>query len=151
MISVAFKKPPVARKFSEDGPFELYFEHITVTSLLRFFFAGKIEGANCTNCWKPFIGAHARIYHKLTHQPQVRRQHCITNFACKNKNFYKVGRNQKCRDGWIELLVKKVHYISLKRAETRNLPNIYRDGRMEALARKQGEHIPQHCYIVLSL
>ena len=45
------------------------------------------------NCWKPFINARARIglhiNHKLTHQPQVRRRHRITNFACKNKNFYK--------------------------------------------------------------
>ena len=114
---------------------------ITATSLL-WFFAGKTEGAECTSCWSPFFGAHARIRwcinRNLTHQLQVRRRHHITNFACISKNFTKTSsRNQRCiGKRWMELLAKKVYYGSSKRAETRNykrflkrnLPNVEMDG-----------------------
>ena len=48
-ISMIGKKPPVARKLSEDGPFELTVLSVTTISLLRFF-AGKTEGAERTGC-----------------------------------------------------------------------------------------------------
>ena len=43
------KKPPVARKFTEDGPFELRFEHNRDLTP-AIFFAGKTEGAERTGC-----------------------------------------------------------------------------------------------------
>ena len=47
---------------------------VTVTCLLHFF-AEKTEGAECTTCRMPFVGAHAR----MMNQPQVHAQHCITS------------------------------------------------------------------------
>ena len=57
-ISVAFKKPLVARKLSEDVPSELCFERNC--DLTPAIFAGKTEGAEHTGCWMPFINAHVR-------------------------------------------------------------------------------------------
>ena len=66
-----------------------------------------------------FVGARAR----MTHQPQVRGRHGVAKKS-RNKKFKKISK--------------------------RNLPNVGMGGWMEALAdkgHKQGEHIPQHCYI----
>ena len=52
------KEPPVARKFTEDGPFELRFERNC--DLTPATFVGKTEGAERTGCWTPFINAHMR-------------------------------------------------------------------------------------------
>ena len=52
------KKPPVARKFSDDGPFEFRFEH-NCGLTPAIFFAGETEG--CTSCWTPFVGARAKV------------------------------------------------------------------------------------------
>ena len=38
------------------------------------FSVGKTEGAECTSCWTPVVGAHA----KMIYQMQVCRQHCVT-------------------------------------------------------------------------
>ena len=50
------KKPPVARKFSEDGLFEHRFEH-NCDLTPAIFFAGKAEGAERTGCW---VNTHVR-------------------------------------------------------------------------------------------
>ena len=66
-----------------------------------------------------FVGARAR----MTHQPQVRGRHGVAKKS-RNKKFKKISK--------------------------RNLPNVGMGGWMEALAdkgHKQGEQIPQHCYI----
>ena len=71
MISVAFKKATiVARKFSEDGPFELCFE-CNCDLIPAIFFAGKTERAEHTGFWTPFKrGYDASI--------AIRGQYCIT-------------------------------------------------------------------------
>ena len=77
------KQPPVCRKFSRDDSFELLFERNF--DLSRALFAGKIEEAECTSSWKPFVSACAR----MTQQPQVCGQHRVTIFIEKksiNKN-----------------------------------------------------------------
>ena len=79
------KQPLVCRKFSG-----MIFLSKTSTYLMRFF-AGKTEGAECTNCLKSFIGAHVR----MTHQPQVCGQHHITIFIKLNKEHKISCRNQK--------------------------------------------------------
>ena len=48
---------PVCRIFSGDDHFELLFER--TFDLPCALFAGKTEGAECTSCWMPFVGACA--------------------------------------------------------------------------------------------
>ena len=92
------KQPPIlCRKFSWDDHLNSFL-NITLTCLVRFF-AGKTEEAKCTNCWKTFVGACAR----MTHQLQVRGQLRITIFIEKksiNKNSLKhfLQRSKRCRD-----------------------------------------------------
>ena len=56
------KKPPVARKFSEDMPFELHFEHNS--DLTPAFFAGKTEGQSIKDAIHQCT-SRARMTHQL--------------------------------------------------------------------------------------
>ena len=57
-----------------------FFLSVTSTYLMHFLW-GRPRGqsVHCTSCWKPFIGAHAR----MTHQPQVHGWHSVIIFIEK--------------------------------------------------------------------
>ena len=77
MISVAFKKATSSQEISEDGPFELRFDHNC--NLIPVIFVEKTEGAECTGCWTPFVNTHVW----MMHQPQLRARgwYCTTNYC----------------------------------------------------------------------
>ena len=60
--------------------------HLSFTSEFNWglialcFFAGKTEGAECTDCWKLFVGARVR----MMHQPHVCGWHHVTRNALHN-------------------------------------------------------------------
>ena len=67
------KKPPVARKFSEDGPFELNFERNCDLTLA--IFCGEDWGGRAY--WL-LDAIHTHVCAQMTHQPQLRARYRIT-------------------------------------------------------------------------
>ena len=71
------KQPPVVRKFSGDGPYELGYEHSC--DLPPAHFCREYWWAECTSCCMLFVGAYAR----MTHQLQVHGRHHVIKFLLK--------------------------------------------------------------------
>ena len=59
-----------ARSRAKLGIISLSF-FVSVTLPRALFLRGRPRGAECTSCWKPFVGARA-------HQPHVRGHHRVT-------------------------------------------------------------------------
>ena len=86
------KKPPVTRKLSEDGPFELRFERNCDLTPCDFF-AGKIEGAEGAGLLDA-IRQCTRA--RMTHQPQLRGRYHVTKEASLHKKISK-KKSTPCR------------------------------------------------------
>ena len=59
------KLPQVAREFSGDGAFVFCFER-NKDLPPALFCREDPEGAECTSCWTPFVGARVRMTHAST-------------------------------------------------------------------------------------
>ena len=114
---------------------------VTGTYHLRLLL-GRLRGQSVLAVWTSFGGAHACV--RITHQPQVRGWHCIMLTKCTSTNHKVNGYTT-----FIQYSLKRAETRNLKRFLKKTLPKLRMDGWRHWLDKvhKQGEHIPQLCYI----